>query len=284
MSLPSTRGPLAEALEAALRPLDAHTAATDARYILKRRAGLDWSVLITEPGAQIAPEILSLIEADLARALTGEPLSRIYGEREFYGLTFKLSPDTLDPRPDTEVLVGLALERLKGVTNPRILDLGTGSGCILLSILHESPAASGVGIDLAPGAVQTAKENAEALGLAQRANFLCGNWAEGLEEQFDLLVSNPPYITNPALESLSSTVLNHDPILALKGGEDGMQAYREIFLQLPHCLKPGGLALFEIGFDQGEIITRLSEESRFSDIAIHPDSAGLARVAEVHLD
>ena len=259
------------------------TAAADARYILKMRTGFDWSTIIADPEAIVGEQARRVVAQDLAACLSGIPLSRLYGMREFYGLEFELSSATLDPRPDTEVLVNLALQKLEGIKSPRILDLGTGSGCILISILASCPGASGVGIDLSPDAVFTANRNARRHNLDERALFLCARWAESIEATFDLVVSNPPYISNQALESLAYEVLNHDPILALAGGNDGLQAYREIFIHLPRLVKKGGISLLEIGFDQGQTLPRLSEESRFSECRVHLDSGGIPRVAEIKI-
>jgi release factor glutamine methyltransferase len=266
-----------------LLPVVPDTAAAEARLILQRRAGLDWATLIANPTLRVEKTLISNIFDDLQRLIAGEPLSRIYGTREFYGLEFALNAHTLDPRLDTELLVDLALERLKGIENPRVLDLGTGSGCILIAILHHIKDAQGVGIDLSHTALQAAKTNAARHGVAPRAQFICGNWAESIGAKFDLVVSNPPYIENQTLESLPNTVKNHDPILALAGGKDGLQAYRQIFLSLPKLLKPGGIALFEIGFDQEDSLTRLSKESRFLMQAVHRDWGGQPRVAEIIL-
>lgn len=280
-SLPDTLAALEKALSAALRPVFPETASSDARYMILRRCGYTLTDMIAAPHTPVPARAREALKADLEAVLSGTPLSRIYGERAFYGLDFSLSPETLDPRPDTEVLVNLALERLKGEKCPQILDLGTGSGCILLSILKNHSGARGIGLDRAFGAAVTALGNARRHELAGRAHFLCGNWADSIDGTFDLVVSNPPYIANPAVNHLSEIVRNYDPILALAGGEDGLQAYREIFIQLPRLVKPGGRALLEIGFDQGESIVRLAEESGFSDITVHADSAGLPRVAEI---
>ncbi|MEZ5813322.1 MAG: peptide chain release factor N(5)-glutamine methyltransferase [Alphaproteobacteria bacterium] len=250
----------------------------DARYVIEKRTGLSHAAMIANPGQEIDE---TAIMADLAQYKRGIPLSRIYEEREFWGMNFRLSPATLDPRPDTETLIEAVVKRCKDNPPARILDLGTGTGCILIALLSEFPQATGVGIDLSEEAVQTAKYNAQQNHVAARAEFLQGNWAESINESFDLVVSNPPYIARKVIQNLDESVKNHDPILALEGGEDGLQAYKEIFSQLFHILKPGGRAFFEIGFDQEESTTRLSEESRFSVISTYADLAGHVRVLEV---
>lgn len=279
--LPAMLGRLVEEIRHILGQSCPDTAAQDARYMVAMRSGFDQSAILLKPDQMIPADVLAALEGDLHRVLAGEPLSRIYGEREFWGLRFALSPDTLDPRPDTETLIEAALKRFKNKPPETILDLGTGSGCILIALLKEFPQARGVGVDRSYGALGTARGNAKAHGVAERAAFICGNWADSVNHRFDLVVSNPPYIANPALNYLSETVRNHDPILALDGGEDGLQAYRQIFLQLLSLLKPASAALFEIGFDQAASVSRLSEESRFLVAAIHPDLAGHPRVLEI---
>lgn len=250
--------------------------------ILKERAGIEWSEIIANPEREI--EDTQLLE-DLAQRLAGKPLSRIYGQREFWGLPFKINEHTLDPRPDSETLIEAALKHYKaqGTQPETILDLGTGSGCLLLSLLSEFPLAWGLGVDLSLEAAKIAKENAANLNLAGRSAFLNGNWAETLDHKFDLIIANPPYIDSDMIPNLDKEVRNHDPILALDGGKDGMQDYNEIFSMIFRILKPGGIALFEIGFDQSEKITRLSEKYGLSCAAIHPDLAGNPRVVEIFL-
>lgn len=265
-------------LEKIYKELCAVMSEHDARYVIEKRTGLSHADMIVNPGREIDE---TAIMADLEQHKRGIPLSRIYEEREFWGMNFRLSPATLDPRPDTETLIEAVVKRCKDNPPARILDLGTGTGCILIALLSEFPQATGVGIDLSEEAVQTAKYNAQQNHVAARAEFLQGNWTESIDESFDLVVSNPPYIPRKTIQNLDESVKNHDPILALEGGEDGLQAYKEIFSQLFHILKPGAHAFFEIGFDQEESTTRLSEESRFSVISVYTDLAGHVRVLEV---
>ncbi|MCD8494021.1 MAG: peptide chain release factor N(5)-glutamine methyltransferase [Alphaproteobacteria bacterium] len=225
--------------------------------------------------------ILLCWRTDLQKRLSGMPLGRIYGRRNFYGLEFTLSSGTLEPRADTEVLIDRALDLYRSTPPVRILDLGTGTGCILLTLLKHWPKSEGVGVDIAHDALETARRNASYHKLTERVSFIEGNWGEGLAGGFDLVVSNPPYIERDVIKSLPDEVRLHDPILALDGGTDGMDAYKVIFSQLPVLLKPEGRALFEIGYDQSRKIERLAEDHGFKVEAIHPDSAGRARVAEV---
>ena len=255
--------------------------AHDARYVIERRTGLTHSDLISNPQQSVSEDGFALVNEDLVRLKNGEPLSRIYGEREFWGMSFALSPDTLDPRPDTETLIEAVLKRYKDNPPATILDLGTGSGCILIALLKEFPNAQGVGVDRSHGAAQTAVKNAVANGVADRAHFICGDWAQSIESKFDLIVSNPPYIEESVIKSLDESVQNYDPILALSGGGDGLQAYKIIFSQIYNLLNLSASAFFEIGFDQSESVSRLSEESRFLVSNTTADLAGHIRVLEL---
>lgn len=258
------------------------TADLDARIILKERAGLEWADIIGKPAHELSANQLLNVEVDVQRRLVGEPLSRIYGYREFWGLEFELSSGTLDPRPDTETLIEAALNAYKGDKPPKtILDLGTGTGCILLSLLSEWPEAAGIGVDKAENAIETARKNAKNHNLSSRAQFQTGDWGQGITKKFDLIVSNPPYITNQTIKTLSKEVQNHDPILALDGGNDGLDAYRQIFLQLSDLLNEDGKAFFEIGFDQEGDVVRLAEKSRIRVKHVHHDLAGNPRVVEI---
>lgn len=243
--------------------------------MLETQLGLSWADLIAQGEKDIESEFLL---ADLQKRITGMPLGRIYGRGHFYGMEFRLSPETLEPRADTEVLVDLAL---KESPPQRVLDLGTGTGCILLAILKHRPYASGIGIDKSQGALDVARRNAADHGLESRARFISGDWAAGVNEAFDLVVSNPPYIESGVIPGLQNEVKNYDPILALDGGADGMDAYKIIFSQLRTILKPGGTALFEIGYDQSRKIERLADAHGFGTISIHADYAGNPRVAKI---
>ncbi len=253
----------------------------DARYVLQKRANITHADLIASPEQVVEEAIVDQITSDIEKHRAGLPLSRLYGEREFWGMSFQLVEATLDPRPDTETLIEAVVKRYRAAPPKRILDLGTGTGCILVSLLSEFPEATGLGVDLSEQAVETAKLNAEKNHVGDRAVFSQGNWTESIHESFDLIVSNPPYIRANVIQNLDESVKKHDPILALEGGEDGLQAYKEIFSDLFRVLKPSGRAFFEIGFDQEESTRRLSEESRFSVISTYADLSGHIRVIEI---
>ena len=214
----------------------------------------------------------------LARSLAHEPLSRILGIREFWGLDFMLSADTLDPRPETETVVEAVIARLADRDRDyRILDLGTGSGCLLLALLTELPAASGIGVVGAAGAVAAAQRNAERLGLPGRADFRVGDWAAGVVERFDVVVANPPYIAAADLASLPPEVRDFDPRRALDGGADGLAAYRAIAAELPRLLAADGVFAGEIGFGQDEAVRGIiAGPKRVIERSV-PDLAGIPR-------
>lgn len=218
--------------------------------------------------------------ADYARRrLAGEPVWRILGEREFWGLTFKLSPATLEPRPDTETIVEAALDQLRErrAEALSILDLGTGTGCLLVALLSELPAAHGLGVDVSEEACRIADGNARANGVGPRARFRQGDWANGIEERFDLIVSNPPYIPAGEIALLAREVREHDPLRALDGGADGLDPYRVFACDLPHLLKPGGIAIFEIGAGQAQDVAALMRERGFRFCGSRKDLGGHER-------
>ena len=256
----------------------------DARMILEQRVDLSLSDIIARPHHILSEAHAAQIQKDTQERLSGKPVSRIFGEREFWGRAFKISSETLDPRPDSETLIEAVID-VCGERSPRhILDLGTGSGCLLITLLTEYKDAQGVGIDLSADAVRTAQSNAEALGVADRAQFLQGSWYKPLEaatnipKSFDLVISNPPYITNQIIPTLSEEVQKYDPILALDGGDDGLQAYKEILLGLQKCVSKSAGIFLEIGFDQKSSVSRLSDESGFFVARAFSDLGGRDRV------
>ncbi len=271
-----------EEIAAALKQACIETAELDARFIIEERSSFEMSDIIVNPDQKLDDNCYIQIKQDLNERLTGKPLSRIFGYKDFWGRSFKISENTLDPRPDTERLVDIALERYSKRTSPfEILDLGTGSGCILITLLCEMIHANGCGIDLSKPALKIAKNNAKALNVHDRTVFLQGSWFESVQRKFDLIVSNPPYISNQVIPTLAPEVKNHDPILALDGGDNGLDAYKIIFPQLKNYLKNDGIALFEIGYDQQKEVMRLAEDSTFALRRVHLDHSGNPRVVEI---
>jgi release factor glutamine methyltransferase len=216
----------------------------------------------------------------LTRMIAREPLSRIVGRREFWGLDFMLTADTLDPRPESESLVEAVLARLPDRTlSYRFLDLGTGSGCLLLALLSEFPQAIGVGIDVAAGAARAARRNAQLLGLGERAHFVVGNWAEALAGEFDAVVANPPYIATGAIPDLPREVRDYDPKRALDGGRDGLMAYRAIAADLFPLVRPGGLFAAEIGVGQARAVAAILSQNGLAIEGFAGDLGGVVRCA-----
>jgi release factor glutamine methyltransferase len=251
----------------------------DARLLLAHALGIEPVEVILRETDAIDPAVLTQYEALVQRRIAGEPVSRIRGCREFYGRTFGVTPAVLDPRPETELLVAEGMTRLPD--GGRVLDLGTGSGCILLSILAERPDASGVGVDISVDALAVAKANAAALGVA-RAAFLPGSWDAPLragEDAFDLVLSNPPYVADAEFDTLAKDVRDYDPKLALVGGGDGLDPYREILGLADRLVKPGGSIGFEFGWRHGEEVRALMEGAGLTGVILFRDLAGTPRAA-----
>ncbi|MET4114289.1 release factor glutamine methyltransferase [Bradyrhizobium sp. JR1.5] len=248
------------ALAARLQSAGIEQPALDARLLVGAALRLDLTGMVTQAARQLTPEEAARLEAYAQRRLAHEPVARILGAREFWGLPFQLSEATLVPRPDTETVVELALEifRERQASHQiRIADIGTGSGAILLALLHEIPGAFGVGTDLSQTALKTARDNAAALGLGDRASFVACSYAAALRGPFDLVVSNPPYIPSAEIPKLSIEVREHDPHLALDGGNDGYDAYRALIPQASERLAPGGALIVEAGQGQARNIETL---------------------------
>lgn len=244
-------------LAARLRSAGIESAELDARLLVGEITGLDLTGLIVQGESRLTGEQAALLEAFAARRLSGEPVARILGVREFWGLPLALSADTLVPRPDTETVVEQALAFLRAISAPQILDIGTGSGAILLALLSETPDASGVGTDISAGALRTARANAAGLQLIPRAGFVACDYAAALVGPFDLIVSNPPYIRSADIASLEREVRDHDPRRALDGGADGLVAYRRIAAESARLLRPGGALMVELGQGQGDDVATL---------------------------
>ena len=250
----------------------------DARILLAEATGEARSRLFAFPERPLSADELAAYEGFLTRRARREPVSRILGRREFWSLDFAVTADTLDPRPETEALVEAVLARLPAPgAGLRILDLGCGSGCILLALLSELGRAEGLGIDSSAAAVQVARANAEALGLRDRAVFRVGDWAGGLEGPWQAIVSNPPYIVESDIKDLAPEVKAYDPRQALSGGPDGLEAYRVLLPQAAKLLAPKGLLAIEFGAGQADAVQRLAEAAGFSVQDLVPDLAGRNR-------
>jgi release factor glutamine methyltransferase len=249
-----------------------------ARRLVAAALDLSLAEVLARSDRAVTNDESERVAAMLRRTLAHEPLSRVLGMRAFWGLDFILSPDTLDPRPETETVVEAVLARMPERGRPyRFLDLGTGTGCLLLALLSEYPTATGVGVDLAAGAVDTAARNAERLGLRPRAKFVVGNWGKGLVEAFDVIVANPPYIASSDLAALPAEVRDYDPSLALDGGADGLAAYRAIAADLARLLAPGGFFACEIGAGQENAVTGIISAAGLVIDDVLPDLAGIPR-------
>src|SRR6266478_386564 len=249
-----------------------------ARRLVASALAISRADLFGHPDRAVDEKQISRIRAMLGRMVAREPLSRILGRREFWGLEFALSADTLDPRPESETVVEAVLRRNLDRRAPlRFLDLGTGTGCLLLALLGEFPAASGVGIDVAEGAVRTAACNAVALGFSDRALFLVGDWGAAVSAKFDAVVANPPYIASGDLRLVPREVACYDPWRALDGGEDGLRAYRAIATHLPMLLASDGIFVTEVGVDQAEAVVAVMQTNRLVLDGIEKDLAGIPR-------
>jgi release factor glutamine methyltransferase len=256
----------------------------DARALLLEATGLAPLDLITGAGDALEAEAAARLESLVVRRLAGEPVGRIRGQRLFWGLPIRLSVGTLEPRHDSEALIEEALLRFETRRGEalRVLDLGTGSGCLLLALLSEWPMARGLGIDLSDDAVRTASANAALNGLDGRSIFRNGSWTTAVSEAesragFDLVISNPPYIPAGEISALAPEVRSHDPRLALDGGPDGLDAYRAIIPALAGLIAPGGGAVLEIGAGQEGDVSALAREAGFSRISTRRDLGGHVR-------
>jgi release factor glutamine methyltransferase len=254
---------------------------TDARALLGAALRLSRAQLLAQSDRILEARETSAASALAARRIKREPVSRILGRKEFWSLALDVTPDVLVPRPDTETVVEAALEfvvrgglRLEKL---RILDIGTGSGALLLALLEELPNAQGVATDLSLAALGVARGNAERLGLASRCSFLACNIADGVQERFDLIVSNPPYIARGAIASLEPEVRDYDPRLALDGGADGLDAYRAIAAAAPALLAPGGRLVIELGIGQADAVGTLFETAGLAIRSIRDDLGGVPR-------
>ena len=249
-----------------------------ARRLAAAVLDLTLAEIIGHPELGLDRQQIGRVRLALDRMAEREPLSRILARREFWGLEFALSADTLDPRPETETVVEAVLRQVVDRAAPlRLLDLGTGTGCILLALLSEFPAATGFGVDIAPGAAITAHRNSVALDIGDRAHFLVGDWGTALMGAFDVVVANPPYIASSALADLPREVALYDPRHALDGGADGLGAYRSIAVDLPELLKPGAVFACEVGMGQAPAVAEILRATGLAIEGCERDLAGIVR-------
>ncbi len=273
------------ATAARLREAGIEAARLEARlllgHVLDRR--VEWVVGHTD--ATLDRPTRTRLEALARSRVSRRPLAQVLGRREFWGLPFEVTPDTLDPRPDSETVVRAALDafpdRNAGLA---VLDLGTGTGCLLLSILSERPWAAGVGIDISEAALAVARRNAAAFGLADRASFALGDWGAALRGRFDLVVANPPYVADDDFEGLEPEVARFEPRVALAGGADGLRCHREIVIQLPRLLGAEGRLVLEVGAGQAEPVSGILAAGGLRVVGCHRDLGGIERCVAAAVD
>jgi release factor glutamine methyltransferase len=275
----SSMGALRRSAAAHLREGGVESAEADARVLLAHALGMEDAALLVESNASAPEDVRRRLEIFLALRLAGEPVARIVGRKEFWSRSFRLGPDTLVPRPETETVVDAALAAFPDRNAElRVLDLGTGAGILLAAILAERPRSFGVGIDRSEGALLVARANLEALGLGARASFACGDWGAALDGKFDLVVCNPPYIAAHEFALLSNEVRAHDPYLALDGGADGLEAHRAIVPDLARLLHAQGAAVLELGRGQESAVANLiRDRGLIAAGPARPDLAGIPR-------
>lgn len=264
-----------------LREAGIEDARWEARVLLAHALDSSTEALLREPRAEVAPEGAGRFLALLDRRAAREPMAQVIGHVGFWTIELEVGPQTLIPRADSESLIEALLAA--EITPECILDLGTGTGCLLLAALAEFPQAQGVGIDLVPEAAGLARRNAARNGLQGRANFLAGHWADAIFGRFDAILSNPPYIESGVIAGLMPEVSRHEPASALDGGTDGLDAYRAILSQLPRLLTPRGIAVLELGEGQGPAVSALAEAAGLCVRGGREDLGGITRALLLEL-
>lgn len=253
--------------------------AIDARLMLEVAADVTRTEIVTDPYRMLTAEQWATLDEYLTRRARREPVSHIIGRKGFWKILLQVNKNVLTPRPETEVIVDEVLKAFPESMSFNMLDLGVGSGTILLAILAERPAAKGLGVDVSEEALAVARENAASLDLNNRTALLRGDWTTGLgDEGFDLVVSNPPYIASHIIETLEPEVRDHEPRLALDGGPDGLDAYRHLAPEILRVLKPGGMFAVEIGYDQSADVEALFRQAGASNVRTIKDLSTHDRV------
>ena len=271
-------GAFLERLTAALRGAGVESARLDARLLLAHVLGVDSGWLFSHPEHPLDERQVASAWGLAGRRCRREPVSRILGRREFWSLSFGLDSHTLDPRPDTETVVEAVLAATGDRRSPlSILDLGTGTGCILLALLSELPGARGLGVDISEAALLVAAGNARALSLDHRASFVFGNWGTGIDGLFDVIVANPPYIPDQDIDGLEPEVAGYDPRAALAGGADGLDCYRSLAPDAARLVRPGGVVAVEVGWGQAGAVASILRGQGLVLTDIRRDLGGIER-------
>ena len=254
------------------------TNSLDARIILKEIFNFDEKELILNSDLILSESKISKVQKIITRRLSFEPVSKIFGKRDFYNSTFSISDDVLDPRPETENIVEIANNFILEKGYESFIDLGTGSGCIILSILKENKNLTAVGVDISIDAINIAKKNSKDMNLEKRSSFLVSNWLSSIYSSYDLIISNPPYIPSDEIITLSKTVKNFDPLISLDGGQDGLKCYKEIAQDINRVINKNGRVILEIGYNQAHDVIKIFESKEFKLLKIYNDINGLNRI------
>ena len=254
------------------------TSSLDSRIILKEIFCFDEKELILNSQLIVPDNKINEVDEVLSRRLRGEPVSKIFGKREFYKSTFFISEDVLDPRPETELIVEIANNFILDRGYKNFIDLGTGSGCIILSILKDNKNLSALGIDISFKAINIAQKNSMNLNLEKQATFIVSNWLSPISDFYDLIISNPPYIPSKDIDTLANNVKNYDPLLSLDGGDDGLKCYREIAEDINRIISKKGRVILEVGFNQAMNVIKIFESKEFMFLDKYTDINGLDRI------